>query len=501
MARRRPKEETRAPSARRSSRAAPGHARVPEPTAAPSTELVLEEDGLVYVLDELPRKGAGRVLITVRSTRGEGTGAVRDLTSLYAQRGREALGQLIAETFGREIGQILGHLDLFLDQIDRAAGAESRVATVTLDAPRRRAAERLLLAPDLLDRAATTIAELGYVGEERVKRLTYLVATSRLLAKPLSAILVAPLSSGKSELLERVVQMLPEESVEFLSRLTPQALFYAGGDYLAHKVIVVDEQAGAVGAEYPIRTLQSRGVLRLTVTVKGRIESREAKGPIALLSSTTRHDLHPENLSRCLELPLDDGPEQTERVFEAQRNSWAGGESQPVNLRTWQDAQRLLEPSSVVIPFARQLTYRARTSKDRRDHAKLGSLIAAHALLHGRQRERDDEGRIVARVADYRAIYQLIRLLADEEIDGLSPRAARAYRHLCEAPRGSSTRRQLANALGWSYATAARAVCELEAHELVVSTGARPHGVRVLDRSLLGEGASLKPPGDIEGAK
>lgn len=83
-----------------------------------------------------------------------------------------------------------------------------------------------------------------------------------------------------------------------------------------------------------------------------------------------------------------------------------------------------------MIPFAEGLDYPARTTKDRRDQQKLLSLVAAHALLHQRQREKDDQGRLVAAPADYGAVHALLTATLEHGHDGLSPRAARVLQLL-----------------------------------------------------------------------
>ncbi|MBI3725135.1 hypothetical protein HY251_14475 [bacterium] len=445
---------------------------------------------MTYELDSAPKKNGRKIVIHVRL--GEAT--FTDRVDLYAFRSRSAFATQVAETFARKPDDVLGHLALVLDTIERSQ-VERKPESVVLTEARKRAAERLLQAPDLLDRAAHALESLGYVGEEQVKRIVYLVATSRLLARPLSGILFASSGAGKSELLDRVAQLIPDESVEFLSRVTPQALYYAGQDHLRHKLVLVDEQAGASEADYAIRTLQSKGYLRLAVPVRGRVESFEARGPIALLSGTTRETLNPENVSRCLELSLDDSAEQTKRVQEAQRRAWAGEKAKAIDTVPWQDAQRLLEPLDVVIPFASHLDYPSRTTKDRRDNAKLLSLVAAHALLHQFQREKDGRRRVVATLDDYRIIYGLLRPLVDQELDGLSPRASTLFRSLLDAP--SFTRREAAAHLSWGYNTVKRALAELLAQELVkVTEHETPKRYALLDGSLA-SAAALKSPEEL----
>lgn len=483
----------------RKSKTPPTTTPAPAPLEEASDPLGLVVDGLVYRLDRAPSKSGRKVPLSVNLAGSTGP-PLTDLSNLFSFRSRHQLAVLVADHFGRQTAQIMGHLAALLDQVERASVSEAP-RQVALTEPRKQAALKLLRAPDLLDRAAKALDGLGYVGEEATKRLTYLVGTSRLLTKPLSAILMAPSGAGKSDLLDRLTQLLPQESVEFLSRVSPAALYYAGADHLRHKVVIVDEAAGASEADYAVRTLQTKGYLRLAVPVKGKTEHFEARGPIALLSGTTRSDLNPENLSRCLELPLDDSPDQTRRIQEAQRRAWAGAQSKPVPVEAWQDAQRLLEPLEVVIPFAQRLDFPARTTKDRRDHQKLLTLVAAHALLHQLQRERDDTGRVVAIVDDYRAVHGLVHDLVTNDLEGLSPRAGALYRVLASGERPHVTRREAAALLATSYMSAKRALDELVAQELLQATGREhPRRYRLVDTSLLGPGASLTSPDALEPA-
>lgn len=463
-----------------------------------SDPLVLEVDGLHYELDKAPVKSGKKVVARVRLASGQDGAGFVDTVDLYRFRSRRDFASLVGSSFGRTVDVVLGHLAVLLDQVERSMASARRPEPVVLTAERRAKAEKLLVSTDLLNRAAKIMTDLGYVGEDSNKRLCYLVATSRLLAKPLSTILRAESGSGKSDLLDKIALLLPDESVEYLSRVTPHALYYAGADHLRHKVVIVDEAAGTTEADYAIRTLQTKGYLRLALSVKGKTEHFMARGPIALLSGTTSPDLNPENLSRCLSVSLDESHEQTERIQAAQRRAWAGKEKGSVDVGVWQDAQRLLEPGDVVIPYAERLSFPARTTADRREQMKLLTLVAAHALLHGRQRGRDERDRIVATVADYAGIYALVRPVVESTLDGLSPRGAELYRELARSTEKSITRRQAAAKLGWSYMTTKRALAELADHELVRSTRrGKPMKYRLIETSLLGSGAALTPPEEV----
>lgn len=461
--------------------------------------LSVEAEGLRYSLDALPTPTRRRSVVTVRLAAGEPCPGLVDRCDLYAFRSRRGLAQLVADAFGREVGQVMGHLALLLDCAERARRGEAPEPPPERLTPERRAqADELLRAPDLLDRAALAMEQAGHVGEEQVKRIAFLVATSRLLAHPLSMLLLAPSGTGKSAVLDAVAALMPPEAVVSVARLTAQALFYSGPDALRHRLVLVDEYEGQAEADHAVRVLQSRGELRLTATIKGRAESFLVRGPVAVMSGTTRTDLDIQNTSRCLEVALDDGAAQTARVHEAQKLAWSGAPRGQETLGRWQDAQRLLHPALVVIPFAARLRFPARTATDRRTSAKVLGLVAAHALLHQFQRERDGEGRLVATPADYAAVHALLQPVVSQQRDGLSPRAARAYAALAQASAPRS-RRELAEHAGWNYMTAARALEELLRQELVRAVDREvPRRYRLVGKApLLGAPPDLTDPADL----
>ena len=61
----------------------------------------------------------------------------------------------------------------------------------------------------------------------------------------------------------------------------------------------------------------------------------------------------------------------------------------------------------------------------RRDFKLLLTLIRAHALLHRATRDRDDQGRIIAAVADYAAVRVLVEKLFSDGIEATVPATVR----------------------------------------------------------------------------
>lgn len=496
---RRPGKTARAPVQKRGLEPEP-HVETPSaPAARPTTPDTDTHtiDGLTYSLDAPPRRHGRKSVVTVHGAQPDTTPALVDRCDLFSFRARRGLAQLVADRFGRSVDDVLGHLAVVLDASERAQ-QEIPAPAIVLSPGRRAAAEKLLSRPDLLDRAADDMDRLGFVGEEPIKRLAYLVATSRLVPRPLSALLLAPSGTGKSSILDAILALMPSEHVVSVARLTAQSLFYMGPDALRHRLVVVDEWEGQADADHAIRVLQTRGELTLTTTIKGKAESLTVWGPVAVMSGTVRVDLDTQNTSRCLELPLDDSPDQTRRVQQAQARAWAGDGQHDVDVTLWQDAQRLLDALPVVIPYAQKLRFPARTTADRRASAKLMGLVGAHALLLQHQRDRDGLGRVVATIEDYATVHRLILPLTVQGLDDLSPRAARVYRRLLDRTAGPVTRRQVATDVGVSYNGAKRGLDELLAQEVVaVVEPGPPTTYRLIDRSIIGSGVDLLDPADL----
>ena len=348
-----------------------------------------------------------------------------DRLDLYAARSRKSFGAAVAACLGQpaakvegNLAELIGHLETLAEE--NAEQPETTQAPPMSDAAKREA-ERFLKSLRLMPHVDSDLTVMGYVGESANKRLGYLIGTSRKLPKPLSGIVRSQSGAGKSYLMECVAELMPPEDVHFYSRLTPQALYYLEPDALRHKLLIVDERSGSEGAEYPIRTLQTRRVLRLAVPIKdpnsGRIrtETLEIFGPIAYMESTTSQSINPENENRCFELYLDESDKQTRAIFAAQRKArtlegWKVERLREKLRRLHHNAQRLLRPLKVIIPYIDAIEFPENWLRGRRDHDRFLSLIEGIAFLHQLQREiaqDDGEEYIFAAPKDYAIAYDL----------------------------------------------------------------------------------------------
>ena len=283
-------------------------------------------------------------------------------------------------------------------------------------------ARTMLMDPDLLKRVNEDISTMGVAGERTLEVTLYLLGTSRLLEKPLAAIVQGPSCSGKSYIIDKVGSLFPPESVIYATRMTPQALFHMPPGSLSNRFIVAGERSKlendeAAEATRALREMLSSGhlVKLIPLRLNGEMQTVAIKqdGPIAYVESTTLTKIMPEDANRTILLTTDERSKQTRKILAQSAAIYGGaaaeGQLEQVILRH-HAAQRMLKSYCVVIPFAEKLGSLINDNRVeiRRAFPQIMSLIQASALLHQKQRPVDDEGRLLADSKDYQIARRLL---------------------------------------------------------------------------------------------
>jgi hypothetical protein len=426
---------------------------------------------------------------------------------LGAREARVSLIYLPAGPNGEKVGLddflAAGHstaelLVLATDEL-RAPPAEGHEDTSTSpgreqnDVQRQREAEEalrqcgeLLDDPRLLDRVDDILQRSGLVGDKSNARLLYLALTSRLLPRPVNVTVEGPSAAGKNYTVSQVLSIFPAETTHVLTAFSERALAYTEAD-LRHRFVVVNEAAGlhrdGVGGTI-IRALAWEGRLiyqTVDKTNKG-LRSRliDKPGPTGLITTTTKL-LDPELATRMLTVTVRDDPGQT-RVIVQETGRRAAQGTADVDISAFVAAQRWLAKGGVcevVVPFAEvlgDLVY-AGAVRMRRDFVQLLTLIQASAMLHQRQRPRDDRGRVVATLEDYAIVYSLAAdTFNATAADDLTPAQREAVQavitHNKETDKEASFQ-DVAQRLGVDKSSARRRLIRPRANGFVVNEEAR----------------------------
>jgi hypothetical protein len=251
----------------------------------------------------------------------------------------------------------------------------------------------------------------GHAGDERTAELLYTVLTSRLLPRPMSALVRVP-PQVQPSVVDRVVRLFPEDQVEIRSGFSARAIAYNWRD-LRHKALVVRE-VGALSA-------RDGGMLMQGLTLERRIHWEAPRwsggspmttditreGPLALLMMTAHETVRPElGTVPALPVTIEDAPGHDAAEIDEMSREFAGGHADhATELDPWRAFQEILETMDcrVVVPFAPVLgrLFRDRTGPARRLYAQLLAAVATSALLHTFTRERDADGAVIATLDDY----------------------------------------------------------------------------------------------------
>lgn len=316
--------------------------------------------------------------------------AIRQNLDLYSITQVEKLARLIADRLevgvtavSKDLSDITNELERYrLQQIESKQQEQNTIIKPLTEAERKAAIE-FLQSKNLLQATNEMIGRSGIVGEELNRLIMWLIYTSRKTAKPLHIISMGSSGTGKSHLQEKVGELIPDEDKIEITALTENAFYYFDKAELGHKLILIEDLDGVWRALYPLRELQSKQRISKTITIKdknGNTKTIHLKvyGPVCIAGCTTKESLYEDNANRCFLIYLDESSEQDERIMDYQRKISAGkinttDENQARQLL--QNVQRILQPITVINPFAELLKIPNEVFKKRRSNAHYLAFI------------------------------------------------------------------------------------------------------------------------------
>jgi len=376
------------------------------------------------------------------------------------------------------------------------------------------------------------------VGEDLNKQLLFLICCSTFTDNPVSAVVKARSSAGKSWLVNRVLDIFRILGIviEF-SRITPTYLENMASrnrppkpvrtkeesdqEYLERlqrwksqprtvdlkgKILFIDEMKGIQNAQAP-KLIISEGRLRLgTVDVNRESVELEVTGTPTIITTTTQAALDdPEFQNRVLSIDVDESEDQTKLILGRHAERFADPAE---DLTEYQREKALaeffnqLKPYKIANPFGTliQQDYPTKNIEARRDFPKLLSLANVVTWLNQKQRRKAKKGLDIVLVADLEDLAQ-VKLIAlsslRESLAGKSEKEdalLQIFRNEVDVPTGQSGLEEAK--ITYKYLTVAQAYKKLKTRVRKGEGWTRAHIKRLVQEEYLEE-----HPENTEGKK
>jgi DNA primase catalytic core len=282
----------------------------------------------------------------------------------------------------------------------------------------------------LLKNLNIEIGKAGIVGEENSRMLLFLIIISYLNKSPLHALVQGSSGSGKTHIISRIADLMPQEDVLRFTRITESSLYNWGEFDLFQKVVIIEDLDGLKeDALYALREFISNQVLRSSVTIKDKKGNNKSshkivKGQFSSLSATTKGETYEDNMSRSFLIAVDESKEQTKRIIEYQNKRNAGeidpNQSQKT-IHFIQQIIRSLKIYDVINPYATQLHLPEKVHKIRRLNEMYQAVIKQVTFLNQYQRKLTNNNQLITEIEDIEQATEVLFesiILKVDELDG-----------------------------------------------------------------------------------
>lgn len=274
------------------------------------------------------------------------------------------------------------------------------------------------------------IGKAGIVGEENSRMLLFLIIISYVNKSPLHALVQGSSGSGKTHIISRIADMMPQEDVLRFTRITESSLYNWGEFDLFQKVVIIEDLDGLKeDALYALREFISNQVLRSSVTIKDKKGNNKSshkivKGQFSSLSATTKGETYEDNMSRSFLIAVDESKEQTQKIIQYQNRKNAGEidpQEQQKAIAFIQNMVRNLKHYDIVNPYATRLLLPDKVHKIRRLNEMYQAVIKQVTFLNQYQRKLTNSNQLITEIEDIEQATEILFesiVLKVDELDG-----------------------------------------------------------------------------------
>jgi predicted GTPase len=280
---------------------------------------------------------------------------------------------------------------------------------------------------NVMEKIDKLIEQTGVVGEESVRKLLFVIASTYKMNTPLHSLVQGSSGSGKSHLINSIGQCFPPEDVISMTRVTSKSFYHYNKDELVDKLLLIQDFDGLdEEAQYAFRELQSAGNINSSTTYKDKAGNlisavKTVRSHFASLLATTKAEVYYDNMSRSVILGVDESDAQTMKIIDYQNKRLSGiidsKEEQQAKVFL-QNCMRCIKPLEVVNKYADKIRLPLEAKMLRRLNSHYQSFVKQITILNQYQRRKDEQGRLIAEPEDLKIacdiLFDAIMLKVDD---------------------------------------------------------------------------------------
>lgn len=344
------------------------------------------------------------------------------------------------------------------------------------------------LLPELIKNLNTT----GILGEDENAVILFLALASYKFTNPFSVLCLAKSGIGKSYILQKLSECMPDGSYSFHSQISANALYYFNSHDLQNKALLVEDLEWTYQMLQPLSTLQTQGKLvktRATKDKDGMLHSTtfEVRGNLCLVACAYSDKNYEELSLPFLCIHLNHSHTQDIAIMDYQKLCKAGqiktNEIQAIqhNLKC---AIATLENVSIINPFATLINLPEEVAYPRKSLMLLLNFIDVITYFFQYQREttvNKETGEIFVKThpSDIELAFKFLKNNLFRRADELST-SARGFYHwltgfLTEAKTTQFTALDIRKAKAIHPRTLNRYLQELKIFSYIQVTGGNKH--------------------------
>ena len=221
-------------------------------------------------------------------------------------------------------------------------------------------ARKYLTNKNIITNLQQDLEKIGILGEGENALILFLAMASHKSENPFSVLCLAKSGIGKSYLLQKLSQCMPQNAFSFHTQISENALYYFDSKQIDGKTLFIEDLEWTNQMLTPLATLQTQGKLiktRATKNKDGMIHSTtfEVAGKLCLIACAYSEKNYEQLSLPFLCLHLNHSQAQDLNIMDYQKKCKAGLINQTEIAQTQRKLQCVLaslKPENIVNPFA-----------------------------------------------------------------------------------------------------------------------------------------------------